>query len=576
MLVLPVRAQVPATFAITNARVFDGERVLSKATVVVSNGRIQAVGAKVRVPAGAQIIKAGGKTLLPGFIDAHVHTFGASREAAVRFGVTAELDMFSDWRALREFKRDRDSATSNSRSDVYSAGTLVTAPGGHGTEFGLRIATLERAEDAARFIDDRLSQGSDFIKVVMEEGTLYGREIATLSRQSVQAVIQAAKAREQLVVVHVSAQSDALFALRAGADGLVHVFQDQPVSAEFIELAKRRRAFVIPTLSVIEQAAAGSGPQLASDARLQPMLLPQQRDTLKNVFPSRANTAQLSANAMQSVRKLQAARVPILAGTDAGNPGTAHGASLHGELTLLVAAGLTPVQALAAATSQPARHFRLADRGRIAPGMRADLVLVEGDPTTSIEATRAIVSIWKNGSKVDRRPVLPKAPRAPAVLLLSDFDTGKPAAAYGLGWQASSDQLIGGNSTAVLDMVGSGAQGTHGALQVSGEIKAGSAYRWAGALCVVGESSSQVLDYSARRELVFWAKGDRPGVVMLYSGTTPIPAIVSFAAATEWREHRVALQSFTGASLEQVRAVMFAATDPPGVFRLVIDQVEIR
>ena len=79
------------------------------------------------------------------------------------------------------------------------------------------------------------------------------------------------------------------------------------------------------------------------------------------------------------------------AGTDAPNSGTAHGASLHGELQLLVEAGLTPTEALAAATSAPAAAFHLTDRGRIAPGLRADLVLVEGDPTADILQTRAIV-----------------------------------------------------------------------------------------------------------------------------------------------------------------------------------------
>ena len=94
--------------------------------------------------------------------------------------------------------------------------------------------------------------------------------------------------------------------------------------------------------------------------------------------------------------------MPILAGTDAPNPGTAHGASIHRELELLVRAGLSPLEALRAATSVPARAFALHDRGRIAPGLRADLVLVDGDPTRDILATRNIVAIWKLGRIVDR------------------------------------------------------------------------------------------------------------------------------------------------------------------------------
>ena len=77
---------------------------------------------------------------------------------------------------------------------------------------------------------------------------------------------------------------------------------------------------------------------------------------------------------------------------------------MHGELELLVGAGLTPVQALTAATSAPARAFRLTDRGVIAAGKRADLVLVEGDPTNDITATRRIVSVWKRGVEATREP----------------------------------------------------------------------------------------------------------------------------------------------------------------------------
>ena len=92
----------------------------------------------------------------------------------------------------------------------------------------------------------------------------------------------------------------------------------------------------------------------------------------------------------------------ILAGTDVPNPGTAHGVSMHRELELLVQAGLTPQEALAAGTSRPADCFGLDDRGRIAPGLRADLLLVRGDPTTDILATRDIVAVLRSGVRVDR------------------------------------------------------------------------------------------------------------------------------------------------------------------------------
>ncbi|HEX9136960.1 MAG TPA: amidohydrolase family protein, partial [Nitrospirota bacterium] len=104
-----------------------------------------------------------------------------------------------------------------------------------------------------------------------------------------------------------------------------------------------------------------------------------------------------------AIPPLAAAHVRILAGTDAGNPGTAPGISMHGELEYLVKAGLIAKQALAAATSVPASTFHLTDRGRIASGLRADLVLVNDDPTAEITATRDIVEVWKEGTSVDRQ-----------------------------------------------------------------------------------------------------------------------------------------------------------------------------
>jgi imidazolonepropionase-like amidohydrolase len=118
----------------------------------------------------------------------------------------------------------------------------------------------------------------------------------------------------------------------------------------------------------------------------------------------------------------------VLAGTDANYPGpgnahpllrafTGHGIALHHELALLTRAGLTPAEALAAATSVPAAIFGLTDRGRIAPGLRADLLLVDGDPSADITATRDIAAIWRGGTRLPREQGQPGAGGA-----------GKPAA----------------------------------------------------------------------------------------------------------------------------------------------------
>jgi imidazolonepropionase-like amidohydrolase len=111
--------------------------------------------------------------------------------------------------------------------------------------------------------------------------------------------------------------------------------------------------------------------------------------------------------ALATVAALRRAGVDVLAGTDAshlGAPGMAHGASLHDELRLLVTAGFTPTEALRAATAVPARRFALGDRGRITPGLRADLLLVTGDPTTTIGDTLSVQAVWRQGSRLALEP----------------------------------------------------------------------------------------------------------------------------------------------------------------------------
>jgi adenine deaminase len=153
------------------------------------------------------------------------------------------------------------------------------------------------------------------------------------------------------------------------------------------------KAFVIPTLALIDGMCEGSdGPTVVADPLLAPYLRATDVRQLTHGFPNKLPRARCDA-AMAAVSQLVAAHVDILAGTDALNPMVAHGISLHRELELLVRAGLTPVQALTAATATAAARFGLADRGRIEPGRRADLVLVDGDPAVDIRRTRAIVGV---------------------------------------------------------------------------------------------------------------------------------------------------------------------------------------
>jgi imidazolonepropionase-like amidohydrolase len=203
-------------------------------------------------------------------------------------------------------------------------------------------------------------------------------------------------------VVHATTQRDAREAIAAGADGLAHIFADSMPESDFAKFAAEHKVFVIPTLSVFDALTVTSAKPWWDQPKLTPFISPTMKSMLERKFPPGLGANLKLANAEAAVLALRRAGVSILAGTDAPAPGMAHGLSLHHELELLVRSGLIPVEALAAATSETARTFGFHDRGRIAVGTRADLVLISGDPTVDIKATRDIVGVWKLGTRFSR------------------------------------------------------------------------------------------------------------------------------------------------------------------------------
>lgn len=579
-------AQDGNSFAIRGARVFDGERDLGVATVLVRDGLVHSVVAGDEVPDGLPdalpVIDGSGKTLLPGFIDAHVHAWGDARRDAVRFGVTTAIDMHGMADRLPALREQRQSLADSGQADLWAAGYAITAPGGHGTQYGFPVPAVTADTDVAAFIGERIDEGVDFIKLIVEDMSAYpgAPALPTLTPEQVSQVIAAAHAGDRLAVVHTSTLADARHAIQAGADGLVHIFPDQVADADFIQAMAANDAFIVPTLSVLASLSGHSdGPGLQQDTRLADAVSAGQKATLDAVIPGLTANDRL-AHAIQSVRDLHGAGVAILAGTDAPNPGTAHGVSMHGELALLVRAGLAPAQALAAATALPARRFGIDDRGRIAPGMRADLLLVDGDPLADIDATRAITGVWKNGYRIERDPQASAlaAPVAPAQTLISDFDSDAVTAAFG-SWQTTSDQMAGGASTAQHRLVAGGADDSSGALAVSGQVQPGFAFPWAGVMFFPAAEPMQPMDFSARTELVFQVRGDgRHYSAMLFSGPSAqgMPSVQMFQAGPEWTRVRLPLAGFAGANLALLRGIAFTAGQPAGTFEFFLDHVELR
>ena len=534
------------TTLIKGARVFDGVTTLGQRDVLVTDGKIAAIGIAIAALAGAIIVDGTGKTLLPGFIDAHAHAFGDALEQALMFGVTTELDMFTDAAYASRLRAEQKKGNVAGRADIFSAGTLVTAPKGHGTEYGMTIPTISSPDSAQAFVDARIAEGSDYIKIVYDDGKAYGMTIPTVSAATLRAVIKAAHARGKLAVVHVGQAELARDAIDAGADGLVHLFADREPSSDFGTAAAAKKAFVIPTLTVITSITGKPGAgDLVSDPGLAAYLSSTGRGTIGVAFPRRPNTPERNVGyANAAVRQLAAAGVPILAGTDAPNPGTAHGIAMHRELELLVKAGLSNTQALAAATSAPAKAFSLDDRGRIAIGKRADLLLVSGDPTADITVTRRIDGVWKGGARVDRaayaaalaKLALPTG--APLSGLVSNFDDGTVKAAFGTGWLISTDKMAGGSSTTEMNVVDGGANGTSKSLAVTGTIVGPLPYAWGGVMFMPGNQPMSPADLSTAKGVEFWAKGDgKPYRIMVFAQSRGMsPLMKDFVAGPEWKK----------------------------------------
>jgi imidazolonepropionase-like amidohydrolase len=385
-------------------RVFDGTELLPATNVLVRDGKIAEIGEEITSDS-AELISGRGKTLLPGFIDCHVHAFfPAQLQQAATFGTTTVLDMMSIPRMAALYRQQQADGKSAGRADFYSAGAAVTVVGGHGTQFGFQVPTLNSAEEADQFVADRMEEGSDYIKIIYDDGAAYSMDLPTLDEPMLAAAIKATHDRGKMAVAHIGSREGARLLISLGVDGLVHGFADAPIDDELIALAKEKEVFIVPTMVVTKmmreppEATAG----LLDDPAFAPFVNPMIRTSVRTRFPGSDRFKVNFAHMIEAIGKLHQAGVPILAGTDAPNPGTAHGISLHQELDLLVEAGLTPLEALASTTSVAAQHFQLEDRGHIAVGKIADLVLVDGDPTDDIRVVRKIVNVWKSGKLVKR------------------------------------------------------------------------------------------------------------------------------------------------------------------------------
>jgi enamidase len=384
-------AQAQSVTAITGVRLIDGTGAapLENATIVMRDGLIVATGraASVAVPEGAERIDGSGRTAIPGLIDAHVH-LGATVVAGLGEFAPAMLQQFlshgvttvrsvgdvTPW-VLDLRAGIRSGAVVGPR--LIAAGPMFTAPGGHPAGTWLRqmpeVAPLlsrqmTNADSAILEVRRLAAAGVDLIKAVFDEGderSPFGR-IPRLDVSVLNAIIAQARTSNLPSVVHIGSVSQIPLVLAARPDELQHV----PVSP-------------IPDSLVRALAAAGVAvtPTIAPFAEFLP---PQVLNLMYG-----------------NVRRLAQAGVALIAGSDAPL-GPRFGTGLHDEMKHLVAAGLTPAEALAAATRSAARALRRSDLGTLEPGKRADIVLLAQDPLASIENTRTIIMVFQDGRLVHR------------------------------------------------------------------------------------------------------------------------------------------------------------------------------
>jgi imidazolonepropionase-like amidohydrolase len=316
---------------------------------------------------GALDVESGGY-LIPGLIDCHVHVIGLDTlETFAKFGVTTVLDMANPMSLLAPL-RGRPGV-----ADLRAAGVAATSPeSAHAKRMNAGPIMLVSAPGKAdAWVAARVDEGADYIKVVID--------LPGFDQETVNALVDAAHRRDRKVVAHASRWDAVAMAQAAHVDILTHAPLDRPIDAAQAAALVAEGTIIVPTLTMMEGLVEG----LRRAGIPEPVYEP----------------------ARASVAALNAADMPILAGTDANAvraaPSTPpFGDSLHRELELLVDAGLSSAQALDAATSLPADYFDLPDRGRIRPGLRADLVLLDADPLADISATRAIRGVWVAGQRV--------------------------------------------------------------------------------------------------------------------------------------------------------------------------------
>ena len=442
--------QEPSITVISGATLFDGNGspAIENSMIVVENGRIGCVGAagECSVPLGSEVIDATGKFITPGLIDAHVHFFQTGffdsrpdamdlnetypfpkvaayqREHPERYynsylcsGITGVYDVGGmTWSIDLQKSAEENPAAPH----VAAAGPLITPV--PGAPFDLPsdkvLVPLNTAEEGIKTVQYLSELGSTGIKFWM----LRSGDEEYMAR--VEATAEEIRKYDNQMIVHATSLGQAKAALKQGARLLVHSVSNTEVDDEFIELALENGTFYNPTLIVSTgyllagRAAAGieefkiTDPNGCVDAKTRKLMetasqfsdhprFTSGRGMLERLQTFDPATQRVSETDAINLKKVYDAGIPIVVGTDAGNPGTLHGISIYEEMEAMQAAGIPAEDLIVMATKNGADAMRrLNDFGTLENGKFANLIILSEDPSQDISAMRSISQVMIKGS----------------------------------------------------------------------------------------------------------------------------------------------------------------------------------
>ncbi len=584
--------------AIVGATVIDGTGAEpSKRTVVIRGDRIEAVGPNVEAPAGARLIEAEGMTLTPGLFDLHTHLpyssvrniaddWPKNLKAYLYCGVTSVVDFGAYVEMFEPMRRlIRAGVVVAPR---ISLAARITTPGGHGSEggrgefFSFEVSTPREARAAIR---RALPYQPDVIKA-FTDGWRYGAapDMTSMNEETLTALVDEAHKNGLEVLTHTVTLERAKIAARAGVDVIAHGVGDKVVDEELVRLMKAKSTTYVETLAVYEPRGRDILTPLLA-ATLPPVarawLVPPQNPPMRPADGSAENgdppRLRRWAILQSNTAAMRNAGVAFGVGTDSGVTGTHHGWATLRELQLLVAGGLTPLEAIAAATYHSARAIKVdGERGTIAPGKLADLVLFEGEPHKDIRDIEKIRRVFLGGREIDRERLAreiaePGATPLPAIKareLIDDFESANGRSSIDTLWVNSTDSGV--DATKMLFGRVARKEGGH-ALSVTARMSEKD--RPFGRVDIpLSRGAIEPVDASAFRGAQFEARGDGDYELIVSAYGAP-DLHATFKAAPQWRTIRVAFSSFTQPQAQSVpwpgdrlRKLSFEIARPAGAF----------